>query len=150
MFRHPAWAVGSYSSGHQPGELPKSKSNQPRFATRWVTLYRAVCIERNRCAAGNDPVPRFGLGTSEDLRDAVLRLCRDADLSYLQDMSAASEENSQGTIHQSHQPKKKIDPTFAFSVNLKLQSILLIVPAVGQPKNWHNSQFGTISDIFVN
>ena len=25
----PAWAVGSYSSGHQPGELPKSKSTQP-------------------------------------------------------------------------------------------------------------------------
>ena len=39
MFHHPAWAVGSYSSGHQPGELPKSKSTQPRFATRWVTLY---------------------------------------------------------------------------------------------------------------
>ena len=29
MFHHPAWAVGSYSSGHQPGELPKSKSTQP-------------------------------------------------------------------------------------------------------------------------
>ena len=39
MFHHPAWAVGSYISGHQPGELPKSKSTQPRFATRWVTLY---------------------------------------------------------------------------------------------------------------
>ena len=39
MFHHPAWAVGSYSSGHQPGELPKSKSTQPRFATRWATLY---------------------------------------------------------------------------------------------------------------
>ena len=31
-------AVGSYSSGHQPWELPKSKSTQPRFATRCVTL----------------------------------------------------------------------------------------------------------------
>ena len=29
MFHHPAWAVGSYSSGHQPGELPKTKSTQP-------------------------------------------------------------------------------------------------------------------------
>ena len=38
MFHRPAWAVGSYSSGHQLGELPKSKSTQPRFATRWVTL----------------------------------------------------------------------------------------------------------------
>ena len=38
-FHHPAWAIGSYSSGHQPGELPKSKSAQPRFATRCVTLY---------------------------------------------------------------------------------------------------------------
>ena len=38
MFHHPAWAVGSYSSGHQPGELPKSKSTQPRFATRCITL----------------------------------------------------------------------------------------------------------------
>ena len=42
MFHHPAWAVGSYSSGHQPGELPKSKSTQPRFATRWVTLYNLL------------------------------------------------------------------------------------------------------------
>ena len=48
-----------------------------------------------RRAIGNDVVPRFGLGTSEDLRDAILRLCRDADLSYLQDMSAASEEHRQ-------------------------------------------------------
>ena len=38
MFHHPAWAVGSYSSGHQARELPKSKSTQPRFARRWVTL----------------------------------------------------------------------------------------------------------------
>ena len=29
MFHHPAWAEGSYSSGHQPGELTKSKSTQP-------------------------------------------------------------------------------------------------------------------------
>ena len=29
MFLHPAWAVGSYSSGHQPGELPNSESTQP-------------------------------------------------------------------------------------------------------------------------
>ena len=35
-------------------------------------------------------------------------------------------------------------------VKLKVQSIPLIVPAVGPPKNWHYSRFGTISDIFVN
>ena len=28
--RHPAWVVGSYSSGPPAGELPKSKSTQPR------------------------------------------------------------------------------------------------------------------------
>ena len=39
MFHHPAWAVGSHSSGPQPRELPKSKSTQPRFARRWTTLY---------------------------------------------------------------------------------------------------------------
>ena len=39
MFHHPAWAVGSYSSGHQPGELTKSKSTQPRSETYCVTLY---------------------------------------------------------------------------------------------------------------
>ena len=32
----------------------------------------------------------------------------------------------------------------------KVQSIPLIVPAVGLPKNWHYSRFGTISDILVN
>ena len=31
-----------------------------------------------------------------------------------------------------------------------IQSIPLIVPTVGPPKNWHYSRFGTISDIFVN
>ena len=41
LFHHPAWAVGSYSSGHQPGVLPKSKSTQSRFARRWATLYTA-------------------------------------------------------------------------------------------------------------
>ena len=46
-----------------------------------------------RRAIGNDVVPRFGLGTSEDLRDAILQVCRDTDLSNLQDMSAASEEH---------------------------------------------------------
>ena len=25
MFHHPDWAVGNHNSGHQPGELPKSK-----------------------------------------------------------------------------------------------------------------------------
>ena len=40
MFHHPAWAVGSYSSGHQPGELPKSQSTQLKFAKGWATLYR--------------------------------------------------------------------------------------------------------------
>ena len=39
MFHHPAWAVGSYSSGPQPRDLPKSKSIQPRFTRRWATLY---------------------------------------------------------------------------------------------------------------
>ena len=39
MFHQPAWAVSSYSSGHQPGELPKSKSTQPRFASRRNSLY---------------------------------------------------------------------------------------------------------------
>ena len=33
---------------------------------------------------------------------------------------------------------------------VKVQSIPLIVPALGPPKNWHYSRFGTISDIFVN
>ena len=66
---------------------------------------RAVCIELNQSAVGVDVVPRFGLGTSEDLRDAVLRLCRDASLSYLQDISVDSEEHRQGNVHQSHQPK---------------------------------------------
>ena len=42
MFHHPAWAVGSYSKGHQPGQLPKSKSTQPRFARRWATLYLLI------------------------------------------------------------------------------------------------------------
>ena len=40
MFHQPAWAVDSYSSGHQPGELPKSKSTQPRVAWRWAILYK--------------------------------------------------------------------------------------------------------------
>ena len=39
MFHHPAWAVGSYRSDHQPGELPKSESTQPRFATRYDALH---------------------------------------------------------------------------------------------------------------
>ena len=36
------WAatVATYCPS-KPGELPKSKSTQPRFASRWVTLYRA-------------------------------------------------------------------------------------------------------------
>ena len=38
MFHQPAWAVGSYRSGHQPEELPKYRSTQPRFARRWSTL----------------------------------------------------------------------------------------------------------------
>ena len=48
--------------------------------------------------AGNDVVPRFGLGTSEDLRDALLRLCRDQSLSYLQELAAggADERQQQG------------------------------------------------------
>ena len=29
MFHHPAWAVDSYSSGHQPGELPKFPKVNP-------------------------------------------------------------------------------------------------------------------------
>ena len=29
MFHHPAWAVGSYSSGPPVGELPKYKSTKP-------------------------------------------------------------------------------------------------------------------------
>ena len=29
MFHHPAWAVGSYSSGPPAGELPKYKSTKP-------------------------------------------------------------------------------------------------------------------------
>ena len=40
-------------------------------------------------------VPRFGLGTSEDLRDALLRLCRDETLRYLQELSAEAEERRQ-------------------------------------------------------
>ena len=42
--------------------------------------------------AGNDVVPRFGLGTSEDLRDALLRLCRDENLSYLQELAEGRSE----------------------------------------------------------
>ena len=34
----------SYSCGHQPGEIPKSKSTQPRFPRRWATLYSAFQI----------------------------------------------------------------------------------------------------------
>ena len=33
---------------------------------------------------------------------------------------------------------------------IQVQSIPLIVPAVGPLKIWHYSRFGTISDIFVN
>ena len=32
----------------------------------------------------------------------------------------------------------------------RIQSIPLIVPAVGPQKNWHYSRFGTTSNIFVN
>ena len=61
-----------------------------RDAAPWVTTV----------VLGNDVVPRFGLGTSEDLRDAILRLCRDADLSYLQDMTAGVEQERLATVMQ--------------------------------------------------
>ena len=37
----------------------------------------------------------------------------------------------------------------AANSSAELQSIPLIVPAVGPPKNWPFSRFGIISDIFV-
>ena len=45
-------------------------------------------------------VPRFGLGTSEDLRDALLRLCRDESLRYLEGLSegGAEGERQQGGL----------------------------------------------------
>ena len=51
VFHHPAWAVGSYSSGHQPEEFPKSKSTQPRSETRgafisWSKLLFVISIGR--------------------------------------------------------------------------------------------------------
>ena len=39
MFHHPAWAVGSYSSGPPAGELPKFLSTEPRCTTTCRTLY---------------------------------------------------------------------------------------------------------------
>ena len=42
MFHHPAWAVGSYNSAHQPWEHLKSKSTQPNSETTRITLYMAA------------------------------------------------------------------------------------------------------------
>ena len=55
-------------------------------------------MKHPRSDAGNDVVPRFGLGTSEDLRDALLRLCRDESLRHLQQLSegGAEGERQQG------------------------------------------------------
>ena len=45
LFRHPASAEGSYSNSQWQGELPNSKSTQPRFARRWDTLYSSCLID---------------------------------------------------------------------------------------------------------
>ena len=39
MFHHPAWAEVATVAAHQPGELPKSKSTQPRSTRTWDALY---------------------------------------------------------------------------------------------------------------
>ena len=51
MFHHPAWAVGSYSSGPPAGagELPKSKSTQPSSSRTWDALYCSY-LEREGAA----------------------------------------------------------------------------------------------------
>ena len=59
LFHQPTWAVVSYSSGHQPEELPKSMSTQPRFARRWDTLYdRAIVPIRHTIGSARlKPIP---------------------------------------------------------------------------------------------
>ena len=39
MFHHATWSVATHCMANQPRELPKFNSTQPRFATRWDTLY---------------------------------------------------------------------------------------------------------------
>ena len=41
MFHHPAWAVGSYSSGPPAGGTPQIQVNKTQSARTWDALYTA-------------------------------------------------------------------------------------------------------------